>query len=71
MDHGVTQQVRQPPSILVVRLVAFAGFDLKGIGQIHLDAVLQDVEDRFPIRPRALHDHVRYGLFDEPIPQPL
>lgn len=53
-NHRMSQQMRQPPTVLLVRLMAFAILDLLRIGQLHLDAVFQHVEYGLPIRTRTL-----------------
>ena len=69
IDHGVAQQMRQPPAVLVVRLVALASLDFMWIGQVHLDAVFQHVEHGFPIRSRAFHHDMRDGFLAKPLTQ--
>src|SRR6266850_3192303 len=69
MDHGVAQQMRQPPTVFVVCLVAPAVLYLVRIRQVHFHAVFQNIEYGFPIRPCAFHHHMRDRFLAEPFPQ--
>src|SRR5271157_2263410 len=51
MDHGVAEQMCQPPIVLVVRLVALAVLYLTWIGQVHLDRVFQHMNTGFQYDP--------------------
>jgi hypothetical protein len=69
MNHGVPQQVRQPPAIFVVRFVPFAILHFLRIRQVHLDRILQYVKHRLPVRAGAFHHHMGDPLLLQPRPQ--
>jgi hypothetical protein len=71
MDHGVPQQVCQPPPVLIVGLVPAPVLDLLWVGQVNLYHPFQHVEHRFPIRTGAFHQHMRHALLLQPVPQLL
>src|SRR5579883_1265047 len=63
--------MRQPLPVLFVGLVPLAVLHFDRIGQIHREAIFENVENRFPVRTRALHRHMRHLLIGQPLPQPV
>src|SRR5881296_269774 len=66
-NHGMPQQMRQPPTVLLVRLMSFSILYLLRVGQVHPDTVFQHIEYGLPIRTRALHDDVGDALSLQPL----
>lgn len=56
----------QPPTVLWIGLVPFAGLHVLWVRQYHGHAMFQDVEDRLPIRTGAFNRYVRAALLDQP-----
>ncbi len=65
-DHTVTEQMRQPSAIVRIGLVAAPVLHVRGVRQDHMDVGLEQVEDRLPVAPGALHHRVRASFGDQP-----
>src|SRR5215469_15438734 len=70
-EHGVAQQMRQPPGIFGICFVSSPRLDLIRIRQGYLNDVFHYVKDRLPVRTRALHNGVGTCLLLDPFPQLL
>ena len=70
-DHGVAQQMSQPPCVRWICLMPFAAFYILRVRQHHGQTILQDVEDRLPVSTRALQHRMRAPLGHQPLPQLL
>jgi hypothetical protein len=65
----VLEQLGDPDAVLEVGLAAGDLGDLGGVGEDTGEGLLEGVEDRPPVDPRALHRHVRDAVGLEPIPE--
>ena len=63
----MTKQMRKPAAVVRVRFVATPILDILGIGEYDFHAVLQNIENGFPVRTSALHHDMAAALLDEPV----
>jgi len=69
MDHAVSQQMRQPPAIVIVGLMPSSALHFLRVGQQDFYAASQHVEDGFPVRAGRLRHHVADVFRLQPLPQ--
>jgi len=70
-DHAVTEKVRQPAAIVRIGLVPAPVLHIGGVGEDHADVRLEQVEDRLPVAPRALHHGMGAALGNQPSGKPV
>ena len=70
-DHSVTEKVRQPAAVVRIGLVSAPILHIGSVGKDHADVRLEQVEDRLPVAPRALHHGMGAALGNQPGGKPV
>ncbi len=68
LQQPAQQQLGEPGTVLFIGLVPGNIFYVTGIDQQDLEIFFQNIENGFPVDPRALHCHVGDFLALAPIP---
>lgn len=66
LDHAAHEQVANPTSVLVIRLVALHGLGVLGMGERNLAGLFEDVEHGNPILTRRFHADLRAVQLRQP-----
>ena len=69
-QQPVTQQVGEPLAVLDVGLAPWHRLDVLRVDQQQLDLAFQQVPDRLPIHPGALHRQMGALDLGQPVPEP-
>ena len=68
-QQPVLQQLGNPRAVLHVRFPTGHMLEVLGVDEQHGEPILQHVEDRLPVDPRALHRDVRHRQALKPVTQ--
>ena len=68
-QQPVLQQLRDPDAVAHVGVPTRNLLDVGGVDQQTREAVLEGIEHRLPVDPRALHRHVRHPVPLQPVAQ--